>query len=481
MQQVHARHGQFTVAPLPGPHDAPVRRTGALTLLTVYLVLLLGVPAQLVFGPLGALGTPALMLAFLLLGWWASSCLVPGARPGAGFQPVRIAVLVYLGAVLPSYAMATWRVADPLEVSGGDRSLLTLLAACGIACLVADGIADRQGLDALLRRLTWLAAAVGAVGIFQFVTGVDITRYYLSIPGLSENQSFTTIQDRSSLRRISATASHPIEFGVVLSMALPLALHYAFAPGVRRSRVNWVPVVLIGAAIPMSISRSATLACIVAGVVLFAGWTGRQRTRALIAVPVFLVVMRLLIPGLLGTIKSLFTNLGNDPSIQGRTNDYAEVATYVQQSPWFGRGAGTFLPSAYFTLDNQYLGQLVETGVVGLLGLCGLFVVGFLTARGARHRASDAVTRDLGQALAASIAVPAVTFATFDGFGFPVVTGMTFVVLGAAGALWRVQLRTAPSPRGGTGPDPVGTLPRLAKRPRPPLRERILAGEKPTE
>ncbi len=444
MQHVQEQVRRVSVDPLPPPRREVARRTGALTLLTVYLVLLLGVPAQLVVGPLGALGTPALLMAFLLFGWWASSCLVPGMRPGEGFQPVRIAVFFYLGAILPSYVVATWRVADPQEVSGGDRSLLTLIAACGLACLVADGIADRRGLDVLLRRLTWLAAAVAAVGIFQFVTGVDITRYYLSIPGLTENQSFTTIQDRSSLRRISATASHPIEFGVMLSMALPLALHFAFAPGRTHTRTQWIPVVLISAAIPMSISRSATLACVVAGAVLFAGWNGRQRTRALIAVPVFLVVMRLLIPGLLGTIKSLFTNLGNDPSIQGRTNDYAAVATYVQESPWFGRGSGTFLPSTYFTLDNQYLGQLVETGLLGLLGLCCLFVIGFLTARGARLRASDAVTRDLAQALAASIAVPAVTFATFDGFGFPVVTGLTFLLLGAAGALWRLQVRPSP-------------------------------------
>ena len=35
-----------------------------------------------------------------------------------------------------------------------------------------------------------------------------------------------------------------------------------------------------------------------------------------------MAVLMVVRPGLLGTLRSLFTNLGNDPSIEGRTEDY---------------------------------------------------------------------------------------------------------------------------------------------------------------
>ena len=82
--------------------------------------------------------------------------------------------------------------------------------------------------------------------------------------------------------------------------------------------------------------------------------------------------------GLVGTIISLFTGLSSDPSIAGRTDDYAVVGKFISESPWFGRGFGTFLPKEYFILDNQYLGSIVETGYVGL----GALLAGLRTALG---------------------------------------------------------------------------------------------------
>ena len=97
------------------------------------------------------------------------------------------------------------------------------------------------------------------------------------------------------------------------------------------------------------------------------------------------------------------------------------------------------MPEQYTTLDNQYLGQAVETGVLGVAALLSLFIVGVTCARGVRLRANDEGTRHLGQALAASVTVAMVTFITFDGLGFPMVTLTTFLLLGVTGALWRVS------------------------------------------
>ena len=66
------------------------------------------------------------------------------------------------------------------------------------------------------------------------------TRITLSpqIPGLHVGgDGATYVGDRSSLRRVGGTASHPIELAVMLSMAIPFALHFARnAPATGRAR-----------------------------------------------------------------------------------------------------------------------------------------------------------------------------------------------------------------------------------------------------
>ena len=57
-------------------------------------------------------------------------------------------------------------------------------------------------------------------------------------------------------------------------------------------------------------------------------------------------------------------------------------------------------------------------------------------------------TRDLGQALAGSIAAAGVGLATFDGLGFPMFSGLFFLLLGCIGALWRCSI-PLPSERRG--------------------------------
>ncbi len=77
--------------------------------------------------------------------------------------------------------------------------------------------------------------------------------------------------------------------------------------------------------------------------------------------------MRFAIPGLLGTIRYLFLHMFEDDSYEGRRQDYSVVGRFIKERPLFGRGFGTFLPERYVYLDNQYLGLLIELGIVGML------------------------------------------------------------------------------------------------------------------
>jgi O-antigen ligase len=151
--------------------------------------------------------------------------------------------------------------------------------------------------------------------------------------------------------------------------------------------------------------------------------------------------MWLLVDGLLGTIRGMFLNMFNDPSYQGRTMDYGKVGEMFGQRPWFGHGLGTFDPRIYFYLDNQYLGTLIETGLVGLVSTALLFLIGLFTARSVHRMCTAAgLTKlgELGRALAASMFVVITSFVTFDALAFRMVAGLLFVLLGLIGAAWRI-------------------------------------------
>lgn len=446
----------------PGP---PATVTGgrlripAVVLVVIYAALLLCIPSRLVVGAIGAAGTPANLCGLAALIWWA--CATLGGQNTRGHSPVRTAISVAAVAVLLSYAAAMlhgWyappsvrQVTDELYelvpatvgeitekmMSAADRGLLTFAGWVGIVLLTVDGIRSWKDLELLVTWMTWFAGFVAVLGIVQFFTGFDIAGLF-RIPGLVANSDFGVVDSRSVLRRVSGTAIHPIEFGVVMAGMFPLALHRALFR--RRSVSVWVPVILIGVAMPMSVSRSVILTLGVVLLLLAIGWPSAWRWRALLLIPVAVVALRVAVPGLVGTMISLFTNLFADPSITGRTDDYGVVFGLYADNPLLGRGLFTFIPRYYRILDNQFIMILIELGAVGLVAVVTLFVVGFFTARGARRRSTTAVTRHLPLAISASLAGVFVSYATFDAWGFPMAAGFSFLLLGMAGATWQVAV-----------------------------------------
>lgn len=439
-----------------------VRRLDAAVLLSVLVVLLVGIPSVLIFQPLGGAGTPANMLGMLLLLWWIAARLMPQSGISPKGQPIRVAVCVLVVAVLLSYGSAMlhgWGMPIGLqertafgsgslqldtvaqvtakEIKAADRGLLSLAAWVGIALVAADGLATRRRLDLVLHTLTIMGAFMAFLGALQYFFGLDIASYF-TIPGLHPNGDFGGIAFRS-VRRVQSTAMHPIEFGVVLSAVLPIAISRAMYAQRGKRKLPWTYATVIALAIPMSVSRSAILAFGVAAVILFLGWSGRQQIAGFFVFCIFGVAMKLLVHGLLGTVRSLFLNLGNDPSIEGRTRDYAIVGHLFHERPLLGRGFFTFIPVLYRTFDNAYLLALVELGAIGLGALILMFLIGIFTARGARRAAPDPRGRDLGQALAASLAAIGLSASTFDMLSFPMAATLTFLLLGCAGALWRIH------------------------------------------
>lgn len=414
------------------------RRIDACALLSSYLVLLMLIPATLVFQPLGAAGGPATIYAALLF----VVCLVAWLHPSFSLdhdrQPVRVVMILFAFVIIAAYTSVNRHELPVLERNAADRGLIFTFGWLGVTLLAADGLRTMERLQTLIRRLVLGSTAMAILGMEQFITGLDATKY-IKIPGLTALSAYSDLLSRGSLHRPSATASHPIEFGAVLVLALPLAVHQArFAPAGKRWR-RWAQVAAIGGTAPMTVSRSAILGLILACLIILPTWPKNERRVAYVFGLFGAAFMWVSVHGLAGTITGLFLNIGNDTSTASRSKAFTAAGAYVSQNPWLGRGLGTFLPQTYFFIDDQYLTSLIETGVIGLIALLALFVTGALTARSGRRMAHDAESRDLGQCLAASMVIAAVSFFTYDALSFSMDSGLTFLVLGVCGAYWRLQ------------------------------------------
>jgi hypothetical protein len=423
------------------PKAAPATGFDAVAALTVFLVLLFAIPSRLIFAPLGGAGTPAQVIGLVILAWWLAHRLALSKTHSRAGQPVRRAMLLFLAAVLASYIVATSRPITGAEMRTANMGILGLLAAFGVMSLAIDGIPSMDRLHVLMRRVVVGGGALAGLGILQFATGMSFTDY-ISIPGLTPNASIDGVIERNGFSRPAGTATHPIEFGVVLTMILPFALHYALADSDRSRTRRWFPVLAIATAVPISLSRSALVGAIVVLALLLPTWPRARRRTSYLVVAILCAILYVSVPGFLGTLTRLFTGISNDGSALSRTDSYTLAAQFIGRSPLFGRGFSTFLPE-YRILDNQYLGLMIETGFVGLAAILGLFITGIATAHRVRRLSPDPATRQLAQCLAASIASGACSFATFDAFGFPMVNSLMFLLLGIAGALMRLTTKSA--------------------------------------
>lgn len=410
-------------------------------LLVVYVMLLVVLPARLLFGPLGAVGRPALLVGLVGGYWWLSSRLIPSLGTGDhSRQPAYWVIFPYASFAVVGYAVAHSRALSALGNSSSNRALITLASLCGIALLTADGITTRQRLNLVLGSVVAAGSVMAAIGIIQFTTGWDPVPL-IRVPGLRYDPRFLNIPTRSLFNRPYGTSLHPIEYGVVSAAILPVAIHFGLYGSTRRSRSwAWLSTVLFALAVPMSLSRAGIVAMFIAMVFLASGWTWIQRLTFIAYGAAFTVLMSVTIPGLLGTLRGLFTNADTDPSIISRRERVSQVLDLISERPWLGRGHGTYSPEDYFLLDNQYYQTAIEGGVVGVVVvILTLFVGGICIARGARLRARTEASHHLGQALAAPIAGFAVATYTFDAFFYPAFTGTLFLLIGAAAALWRIE------------------------------------------
>jgi hypothetical protein len=409
--------------------------SGALLGLTALLAML--VPANLVLPGLASVGRPVMVFGILLAAGWAVAKLHPRLAV-RGPQPLRWATAAYLAALLLSYGAGFLRGLPPLEASAADRSMLAALAFVGIALVCADGVPNRTRLDDLLRFMVALGAIMATIGHVQFVFDFDLVEQ-IRLPGLVDHSETVGFRDRGEgFFQVASTAAHYIEFSTVMALLVPFAIHVArFSRTPLARQLFIVCAVLIAAAIPVTLSRTGFVGLAVGMLVMAWFWNWRFRFNIAVMGAGLVAALMMVTPGLLGTVQSLFASAGDDPSIQGRTEDYGPAFDYVAEYPWFGRGVGTFIPSLYRFIDNDWLVHLITVGWVGTIAYAAWHATAITLAGIAYRRAEREEDRHLCACLvAAQFAAVTVAF-FFDAMAFTTHTTVLAILTGAAGAMWR--------------------------------------------
>ncbi|MEV4398355.1 O-antigen ligase family protein [Nonomuraea sp. NPDC049607] len=418
------------------------RRADGATMIGIFVLVLLVLPARLVVAGLPLSLTPAEIVALTLGLVWVCAQMISTTGAAKGANPARTAIFVYGALLLAVYGYTTSVYLPSDELNLADHTLVLYLGYVSLVLVMCDGLGSRERLDFVLKAVVVGGTFSAVVALLQFRLDLDITQY-MQFPGLrhSSTEEVPTVISRSDLRRVAGTLGHPIEFGAVSAMVLPIAAHLGFQARSRGQAATrwWICAAVIGAGLMFSVSRTAVLGLAGASIILLLGWSNRRRLIAAGAFVVFLGFMKVLVPGLLGTFYNLFAGAGEDSSIIYRTHDYPFAMREFGRSPIFGRGPGTWYPFKHQVFDNQYLLSLVETGLIGVVGFVGVIVAGMSVALWARRLSTDPNVRNLGLTIAACLVIPLLGAATFDMLSFPGITSLMFLLIGAAGAMLRLE------------------------------------------
>ena len=433
----------MTTAGLVVERQGARRTASAVIVLQLFALTIMLFPSDTVIKPIGANGYVASLVALTAFGLWVVAIILGFHDPRRYRSPIRIGVSLLWLASLVSYMVMNRQDRSVAEVLSADRWLIQLAAVTGVIFVAAEFLGSLDDVKRVLRALVTGGAVCGAIAALQFWFRLDLSSYLRSLPGFSLNADTAAITSRDSLARVAGTAIHPIELGVVAGMLLPLALYLALYDRERSPLRRWVPALGIFVAIPVSVSRSGVIAVVIAIAFFLVMLPPIRRVVGLLFAPLVLAMVFMAAPGIIGTLTSFFAAGTSDRSVSTRVDDLSLVERFVSHAPLWGRGGGTyFARNALEILDNQYYKTAIELGLVGLVVVILYFGMPVIIAVAVHRRSSDPDLRTLCGALAGAAAAAVVCSGTFDSFSFPMFTGVSALVIGLIGAVWRLQQTT---------------------------------------
>ena len=355
-------------------------------------------------------------------------------------------MLVFGFAVLISLA------ANPHRIVGDTYKFLSLFSTFFLAyLLIVYVVRRRSDINTVVKLLVSFGAVLGVLAVIETRTGFTPFTHLNRIMPFLQPLPVDLTSARGVRLRAFASSEHPIALGALLVMLVPFAVYLGAA---TKKLIWWAccGALMIGAT--ATVSRTAIVMLVVElGVIAAMRWQDVRRLWPLVFPLIALVHFAL--PGTIGTLHSAFFPSGglvaeqethaNSLSTAGRVADIAPSLDQFEKRPFEGGGLGTRIttgPDANGRLlDNQWLGLLIDMGVLGTLSFVWLVL---RSVRGQLHlaRSDPGLTGYLPLAIGAAVAGYSVGMFTYDAFSFTQTTFVFFVILGLGASY---ELAVAPS------------------------------------
>jgi hypothetical protein len=407
------------------------------------------------------------LVALIAAAWTASLLIDPrvrGRRSG-----LERPILLFVGGIFASVAVNDGRIRE-LGIQTEVVKTLTFFASFFILFYLAVSLLRTYAqLHALVRTAVICGSVVAFAALIESRLHYNVFSHLHPVlpvlqfhdPALTAGLNSAYL-DRAGTQRAYASSAHPIELSAVLVMLVPLAAYLRRVTGNRRWTLS---VLLLVLGMLATLSRTGIVMIVVEGLVFFRLRPVETKRLVPMMVPAFLAVS-IALPHTLGSLYAAFFPkgglvaeqdahvTGNAAAADGRLADIGPSLKEFLQTPLLGQGFGTRISqiggvqnavkkTTARILDDQWLGSLLEVGVIGTLGLLWMFVrtIRRLNRLG---REDDDEVGWLAVALAASLYAFCVGILTFDAFGFIQVTILTFLLLAVSCSLLKASATPAP-------------------------------------
>jgi O-antigen ligase len=418
--------------------------------LTALLIVILFIPIRRyrLVGDLPFQLEPYRVLVAVIVAAWVAALLVDPRyklRRSGLELPIGLLVFAVVGSVVANPGRAQALQSTVLKSTTFFLSFIVVLY------LVVSLVQRRSEADLLIKTLVAGGAVLALLAAVEARTGMSpFNRLNTVLPFLLRDEGVGSPIGRGGALRAVGPAEHPIALGAAFVMIVPFALYL-----VRTARTRtawWLALAALVVGVLSTVSRTGIVMLLAVALVYL--WLRPREVIRLwpLLLPV-LVVTHFAAPGTLGSLKQSFlpkgglisqqstTEFGCDSS--GRIADIGPTLAEVSQRPFLGHGFGTRVvtgpDSNACVLDNQWLGTLVDVGLLGAFAWLALFLIVLRRFGGMAKEEHSPEGWLLAGVVAASTAY-AVGMLTFDALGFVQVTLLLFVLLAlGAGTAQRLQ------------------------------------------
>lgn len=436
-----------------------------------------------------------IFITVMLLGWIGALFVDPRVRARKTHfdGPILLIVIATIGSV----------VFNPTRVFETNsfviKTTILFISLTAFIYVVASVVRTRETVDRMFKVLVLSGVVVAIAALIERHMHYNIFNHlhrFLPMMTFNSSAELTNLLRNGAFRAISS-AGHPIELSNDMAMLTPIAAYLA----IRGSKWWWGAVLILLLGNLATGSRTGIIGLLVV-LLVFLCMRPREVARCWPALIPLLVMVQLLMPNAIsGTINSFFPKGGLIAQQSQTFHAHGQIQqasrlsrigpqlrdTFARHNEFFGYGNGTAVIGRTCLncgptqggeqdnaqiLDDQWLGILLTTGLVGFVAWLWFFtrVIRRLAARAKLERGTQEGW--LPVALAASIACYAIAMYFYDALGFMQATVMMYLLVGVSAAvLWMNPVRASGGAgrpggqRGGNG-RPTGTgrliMPELA-------------------